>query len=132
MELTAAQPVEFNEEEDKEFRKSLLIALILFLLALWLSFDDGLLLKILSLNSSANSPAIGKITESVSDVRQKLQTEMIWLKAEGKQTIHDGDSLFAGEKSTAEVGLDNGVAVTLEPNSLVLFQLAKGIQILGF
>src|SRR5687768_13461189 len=98
MELSTANGATHSESEDKEFRKSLIIALLLFLLSLWLSFDDGLLIKILSLNSSNTSAPIGKITKSTSDVRRKVQTEMIWLKAFEEQTIHDGDSIFAGEE----------------------------------
>lgn len=73
-------------------------------------------------NTENESIKIGLVKVKGQDVRKKIGTEYFWKNIEGSVGIHRGDSIFAGEKSSAIIDFDNGDSLTLKENSLVKFE----------
>ena len=75
--------------------------------------------------SENDNVRIGKVKAKGQDVRKKIGSEYFWNNITGSSGIHRGDSLFAGEKSSALIEFDNGDSLTLKENSLVKFENKK-------
>mgnify|MGYP001367848511 CR=1 FL=1 len=101
------------------------VACLLCLLLLTPVADKVLFSK----KSKTKNLNIGKITYQGNDTRMKQSDELVWRPTTTNQAIHVGDSIFAGEKSTADVELSNNNKITVGENSLVVFKIADKTKI---
>lgn len=104
--------------QNKTDRQILATAMMLLIFMLYLLYDDSL---ILPSDDTSNLTPIGKISQMESDVRRKLSKQFLWRSAHSKDTLHVGDSLFTGRDSVAHVELKDGRTLTLQENSLIVF-----------
>lgn len=74
-----------------------------------------------SIKEDLSQPLMGVVTEKINDTRYKNSKTIMWVGAKKKQNIRLGDSLFTGEKSRSHVQLNDGNQVTLDENTLVVF-----------
>lgn len=63
---------------------------------------------------------IGYIENPIQDVRRRIKNEFSWMPINNKDLVYLGDSIYTGEKSTVIVNLENGVNLTVDPNSLIV------------
>lgn len=94
-----------------------LCAAISFCVFSYLLYDDSILRK---KNSDHNLVAIGKVQESVDDVRLKNANNFLWAQTRSKERVHRGDSVFTGPNATATIVLDDGSTLDVRPNSLIV------------
>lgn len=104
--------------QNKTDRRILAAATLLLLLMLYLLYDDSL---ILPSDNTSNLKPIGKISQLDRDVRRKVSKKFVWRTARHKDTLHAGDSLFTGKDSVVKVELKDGRSLTLQENSLIVF-----------
>lgn len=64
---------------------------------------------------------IGQVNVKGQDIRKKMGSEYFWQELSGRNDIHMGDSLFAGQKSSANIKFIDGSTLRLNENSLVKF-----------
>lgn len=98
---------------------SIIVALLFLLISGFLLSTDGLF----SWNNTVEKNAIGKLYEPSKDVRRKLDSGYSWSKAKNDESLLEGDSIFTGAESTAQVKLINGHEIKVSPNSLVKISL---------
>lgn len=63
---------------------------------------------------------VGSVKESQNDVRRRVNNGLTWMPVGKKDQIYEGDSIFTGEKSGADIALDNGGSLNVDPNSLIV------------
>lgn len=87
--------------------------------------DDSIfgLLKSRALDGSLRP--IGKISAVKNFSRHRSADLFAWEEARGGQRVSEGDSLFTGSDSSAQVVIDEGGTIDLESNSLVRFERIK-------
>tara|TARA_B110001454_G_scaffold219111_1_gene250054 strand:+ start:59406 stop:61694 length:2289 start_codon:yes stop_codon:yes gene_type:complete len=73
--------------------------------------------------------SIGKITYQGNDTRLKQHHELVWRPTTLNQSIEVGDSIFAGQKSSAKVELANKNQITVGENSLIVFKMMDKIKV---
>ncbi len=99
--------------------------LLLLLLIVFVNFYDYA-----SFGSGENE--IGQIQELSNNTRVKSKKRVLWEDAKRKQSVHLGDKIFTGKKSTATVKLGRQGSFTLGENSLVEFQMNKKEKLANF
>lgn len=77
-------------------------------------------------DSSSKRKIIGEISTMSNDTRLKGASSLLWFKAQQKQEVRLGDSLFTGDNSAAQVALKKGGAVDVGENSLIVFNEVNG------
>lgn len=75
---------------------------------------------------------IGEIQEFTNNTRLKSKKRVLWEDAKKKQSVHVGDKIFTGKKSTATVKLGRQGAFSLGENSLVEFQVNNKEKLANF
>ncbi len=109
---------DLSKTEKKIFWGALISCLMsLFLLS---PFGDKWLFSRLKLASE--EIVIGKIVAQENDTRLRLKRELNWYKSHVDQSIHLGDSLFAGPESSLKVDLENQNQIVVGSNSLIVFE----------
>jgi hypothetical protein len=103
---------------NKTDRRIMSFALAMLLLMSYLLYDDSLLFPA---EDYKGLNTIGKVLESHRDVRRKVSSRFLWRAGKKNDSVHAGDSIFTGEKSTAVVQLADGRLINLQENSLVVF-----------
>lgn len=103
---------------NKTDRRILAAAMLMLAMMLYLLYDDSL---ILPSDDSSNLTPIGKISQIDRDVRRKVSKKFVWRSARTKDTVHVGDSVFTGEESSVHVELKDGRTLTLQENSMIVF-----------
>jgi hypothetical protein len=103
---------------NKTDRRILSTAILLMLLMLYFLYDDSL---ILPSDNSKNLQAIGHLSQADRDVRRKISKQFMWRSARPKDRLHIGDSVFTGQNSKVTIDLKDGRTLTLQENSLVVF-----------
>ncbi len=91
-----------------------------------LIFDDALLAKLLFRNEIIQTSKIGTVTKSRSDVRRRVVQNLAWLPLADKTSVFEGDSIFTGQQSEAEISLEAGGKVFISANSMVVLSLSSG------
>ncbi|PIS11645.1 MAG: hypothetical protein COT73_02900 [Bdellovibrio sp. CG10_big_fil_rev_8_21_14_0_10_47_8] len=104
----------FNSTDKKIFAAALAAVFAM----LYLLYDDSL---ILPGDNGSNLNSIGKISITSNDVRRKVSRQFVWRSAKSSDKVHLGDSLFTGKDSSAEIKLDDGRQLTVQENSLIVF-----------
>ncbi len=107
--------------EARHSNKVLFISALIFLLSLWASFDKKFLYNYGK--TGQEQTVIGEITVTTEDIRRKQQSEYVWLPAAEKESVTNGDLIFSGKDSTAQIDLKNETSVFLESDSLILLDL---------
>lgn len=75
---------------------------------------------------------IGEIQNLTNNTRVKSKQRVLWEDAKQKQSIHLGDKIFTGKKSTATVKLGRQGSFSLGENSLVEFQMNNKEKLANF
>ncbi len=102
-------------------------ATIVLVLSLFLLFEDGL---ILDDSDVQNLQPVGTFSKSVNDVRRKVNNGLTWQNVDQKDRVFEGDSIFTGDDSEAQVDLDKGGSLMLDPKSLVVVHTSKdGLEV---
>lgn len=78
-----------------------------------------------AIHDDTSKPLMGVVTEKVNDTRYKNSALIFWVNTRNKQNVRAGDSLFAGVNSRAHVTLKDGNEMTLDQNSMVVFNELK-------
>lgn len=78
-----------------------------------------------SVHDDTSKPLMGIVTEKINDTRYKNSATILWVNARKKQNVRAGDSLFTGANSRTHVELKNGNEMTLDQNTLVVFNETK-------
>lgn len=110
--------VKFNKTD----RVILTVSTLIVILYSYFLYDDSFLFN--AENSSYKQ--IGVLSLSANDVRRKSVESFLWSPAKTQQTLHEKDSIFTGEKSKAELLLNDGSVIKLEENSLVILSMKEG------
>jgi hypothetical protein len=105
---------------NKTDRRIMAVALLLLLLMLYLLYNDELLLR---QQDSSRLKSIGKISQFNRDVRQKISRQFTWKSVKSPRALHLGDSLFTGKNSVVKIELNDGRTLTLQENSLIVFNM---------
>lgn len=74
-----------------------------------------------SIHDDTSKTLMGVVTEKINDSRYKNSATILWVNARKKQNIRAGDSLFTGDNSRTHVALKNGNEMTLDQNTMVVF-----------
>lgn len=67
------------------------------------------------------APIIGKVVTASGDSRRRYATDFRWAGLKKEKSIHRGDRVFNGEDSTTIIEFPKQLRLSLEPNSLVIF-----------
>jgi hypothetical protein len=110
--------VKFNKTD----RVILAVSTLIVILYSYFLYDDSFLFN----SESSSYKQIGVLSLSANDVRRKPVESFLWSPAKSQQTLHEKDSIFTGEKSKAEVLLNDGSVIKLEENSLVILSMREG------
>lgn len=78
-----------------------------------------------SIHDDTSMPLMGIVTEKTNDTRYKNSATILWVNARKKQNVRAGDSLFTGANSRTHVELKDGNEMTLDQNTLVVFNETK-------
>lgn len=104
-----------------------LIAMLLC--AVVLSSDRLLSLLFGRSTQSSSTAVIGEISLTENDTRHRSHDSYSWRKANAREHIRIGDSVFTGENSQSQVRLASGAVVDLDQNSLVKFSRIDNIEV---
>lgn len=105
----------------------LVSALLVFLTMSYFLYDDSLLF---SKGDHAQLELIGKVKTSTNDVRRKNFDTFSWLPTSRKDEVFESDSIYTGDRSEAEIELNIGAQIRIEPNSLVTLNMKNGQMLL--
>ncbi len=102
-------------------------ALVVLLLCLYpIFFDDSIYGFVNIEGKGRGGKIVGKFSSMTNDTRHKSFDELGWAKARSSDAIHNGDSVFAGPRSSAQVALKNGDQMSLGENTMVVFRDFEG------
>ena len=96
----------------------IVVASILLVVSLYFLFSDGSLTN--SETSTQKLVAVGKLANRKNDVRRKAEDGFSWSNIREKDTVYEGDSIFTGEESEAQIQLNEGGKIAVDPKSLVV------------
>lgn len=82
--------------------------------------DDSILTSIMGKKKKNSAPPIGYISHSVQDVRRRLIDDLSWSQVKDDEKVFEGDSVFTGDSSQAQVVLSQGSSLDIASNSLVV------------
>lgn len=112
---------------DKRWKKLLGIdAILLGISLLALIVSISLLLKDGGLTNEQHALAkrepVGRFTSSLNDVRRRLDSGFAWTSIKANDHIYEGDNIFTGDDSEAEVQLFRGGSLMVDAKSLVVIR----------
>jgi hypothetical protein len=99
------------------------LALLVLVLFTYFLYDDSL---IFPRESTSNLQPIGDISASSNDVRRKNIENFSWMPAGKTDQVFENDSIFTGDNSEAQITLQDGSILKIEPNSLITLNLNNG------
>lgn len=103
------------------------LAMIVFMTMSYFLYDDSLLFP---QAQTGKLELIGNVATSENDVRRKNLDTFSWIPASKKDQIYENDSIFTGDRSEAEIRLQQGALIKIHPNSLVTLNLKNGQMLL--
>lgn len=87
--------------------------------------DDGL-----TGASKIEMTPVGQFAASRNDVRRRIQSGFAWATVAPNDVVFEGDSIFTGEESDANIQLSNGGRIQIDPKSLVVVKTqGKGLRL---
>lgn len=99
------------------------LAVLVLLLFSYFLYDDSLLFP--KANQS-EMELIGNVATSQNDVRRKNLDTFSWLPANREDKIFDNDSIYTGDRSEAQIRLQDGTVIRIAPNSLITLNMKNG------
>ncbi|HRO66749.1 MAG TPA: FecR domain-containing protein [Pseudobdellovibrionaceae bacterium] len=111
------------QQSDKTERIILILAALLIAVFSYFLYDDSLLFPRID---DSGLEKIGKVSVSSRDVRLKTATAFTWFPADRSDDVRLMDSVFTGERSSAQITLNDGTDLVLKENSLVTLTSAGG------
>ncbi|MEK2688296.1 FecR domain-containing protein [Bdellovibrio sp. GT3] len=103
------------------------IAVLVLLLFSYFLYDDSLLFP---KSNNSQLDLIGSVATSQNDVRRKNLDTFSWLPANREDQIFDNDSIYTGERSEAQIRLQDGTIIRISPNSLITLNMKNGQMML--
>ncbi len=103
------------------------LAVLVLLLFSYFLYDDSLLFP--KANQS-EMELIGSVATSQNDVRRKNLDTFSWLPANREDKIFDNDSIYTGDRSEAQIRLQDGTLIRIAPNSLITLNMKNGQMML--
>ncbi|MBC7742963.1 MAG: hypothetical protein H7061_12255 [Bdellovibrionaceae bacterium] len=100
------------------FKRPIALAALLILLAVGI-FNKDSIIEFFSQNN--NGIKLANVKNVKNEVRRKKTTSLSWNAAAKDDSIHRGDSVSTGQSSTALVEFLNGQQLTLDQNTLIVF-----------
>lgn len=103
------------------------LSVIGLIVASLLLFNEDLYNRFIggSVHDDTSKTLMGIVTEKTNDTRYKNSATILWVNARKKQNVRAGDSLFTGANSRTHVELKDGNEMTLDQNTLVVFNETK-------
>ncbi|MBO9665632.1 MAG: FecR domain-containing protein [Bdellovibrio sp.] len=99
------------------------IALLMLLAFSYFLYDDSLLFP---KDRNGQLELIGSVAVSQNDVRRKNLDTFSWRPASREDSIYENDSIFTGERSEAQIRLQDGTIIRIQPNSLITLKMKNG------
>lgn len=117
----------FSGSAKKADRIVICLSLIGLIVASLFLFNEDLYNRFIGGSTEENTSRtlMGVVTEKINDTRFKSSFKIEWVNAKKKQNVRAGDSLFTGNNSRSQVSLTDGNAMTLDQNTLVVFNETK-------
>jgi hypothetical protein len=114
-----------NQDRYSKFDKALLaICMIVVLLCVFFMVDGRFLF---SGDDTSSLQAVGEISRSENDVRQKHKISFKWRGIRNADTVFEGDSIFTGNESTTSIKFPKGGELKIDPKSLVVIRTNNGV-----
>lgn len=73
-------------------------------------------------------PEIATVGETSNDIRIKKSDQFDWISSSHNESIHSGDQIFSGDKSSVRILLPEGKTLEVQENSLVKFDQVKNVK----
>ena len=81
-------------------------------------------------SDTAGKVPVGQFTKHANDVRRRMQDGFSWSNISKSESVYEGDSVFTGESSTADIGLKSGGHLSIDSKSLVVIHTTDhGLQL---
>lgn len=109
----------------KVIKKSEKIVLLICIIAVILTSILIQNLEKIMPSASENGEAIGQVRIVQADVRHKSKKAYFWQPTDKNRSLSEGDSVFTGPKSFAEISFQDGRKVRIAENSLIHFSTKK-------
>ncbi|WP_413557533.1 FecR domain-containing protein [Bdellovibrio sp. HCB209] len=103
------------------------VAVLVLLLFSYFLYDDSLLFP---RTGNSKMELIGSVATSQNDVRRKNLDTFSWLPAAREDQIFDNDSIYTGDRSEAQIRLQDGTVIRISPNSLITLNMKNGQMML--
>ncbi|MGE5086047.1 MAG: FecR domain-containing protein [Bacillota bacterium] len=103
------------------------IALIMLIAFSYFLYDDSLLFPKVQ---NDKLELIGSVAVSQKDVRRKNLDTFSWLPASTQDKVYLNDSIFTGDGSEAQIKLQDGTVIRIQPNSLITLNMKNGQMML--
>lgn len=103
------------------------VALIMLLAFSYFLYDDSLLFPKVH---NEKLELIGSVAVSQNDVRRKNLDTFSWLPASRQDKVYLNDSIFTGDGSEAQIQLQDGTVIRIQPNSLITLNMKNGQMML--
>ncbi len=94
-----------------------------FALSIALLFADGLLTRETDIGNLA---PVGRFSKSSNDVQRKVDNGLAFHPVGGTDRVFEGDSIFTGDDSEAQIDLDRGGSLVIDPKSLIVVHTRDG------
>lgn len=108
-----------KRKEDRFDRTLVGAALIAFFVSVTLIFDDRFLFNV-GVRKNPDAVSIGEVVRETSGVRRKFDGGLDFFSLSKSAEVFDGDTIFTGEGSSAEIKIGKNTTLSLEPGSLVV------------
>lgn len=122
----------FKEDLKPTERRIVITSALMLLLSALALVDPDLAARLLGRTTRDGRLELGRIEAVQNDVRRKDDGRYVWTRVPGPDVVADGDAIFTGEKSQADVKLGNGLRLHVPAESLVRFHAIKGEKVIEF
>ena len=119
---------EFHRRIDRIDRYILYSAISAFFVALILLIDDRIFFSTGAKRGSAEE--VATVIKSNSDVRRRMDDDVIWFPMSQQDTVFQGDSIFTGEASGAEVSFKDNTRIVIGPKTLIKIIQQNGSSVI--
>ena len=87
--------------------------------------NTSLLFQLAGITAGKNT-TLGEIKTIENDVRRRMGRSIIWQPMSQSESLFEGDALFTGQDSSAQITLDDGGELNISPNSMIFLTTENG------
>ena len=109
-----------EHKQTKKVDTAIIAACLLLLLACGVILSNNSFFS--GEDDTSKLKAVGKISATSNDVRRRHHDDLSWNTANRSDTVFEGDSVYTGDTSKADISLEKGGKLTLDPKSLVVIK----------